>query len=77
MAGVVMKHVPASLAEQQKHPFRWAVGSHSRISRAAMFAREINCLIARDGHPGPYRQDDPARRRYLRARLAVSVSGIG
>jgi hypothetical protein len=53
MAGAVMEHVPASLAEQQKHLFRWAVASDSRIDRAAMFAREINCLIAGDGHPNP------------------------
>jgi hypothetical protein len=54
MAGAVMEHVPASLAEQQKHPFRWAVASNSRIDSAAMFAREINCLIAGDGHPNPF-----------------------
>jgi hypothetical protein len=53
MAGAVMKHVPAFLAEQQKNLFRWAVASNSRINRAAMFAREINCLIAGDGHPNP------------------------
>jgi hypothetical protein len=53
MAGVIMEHVPASLAEQQKHLFRWAVASDSRIDRAAMFACEINCLIAGDGHPNP------------------------
>jgi len=53
MASAVMEHVPASLAEQQKHLFRWAVASDSGIDRAAMFAREINCLIAGDGHPQP------------------------
>jgi hypothetical protein len=53
MAGAVMEHIPASLAEQQKHLFRWAVGSDSRIDRAAMLARKINCLIAGDGHPNP------------------------
>jgi hypothetical protein len=53
MVGVVMEHVPASLAEQQKHLFRWAAASDSRIDRAAMFAGEINCLIAGDGHPNP------------------------
>src|SRR5215510_13440410 len=53
MAGVIVEHVPASLAEQQKHLFRWAVASDSRIDRAAMFAREINCLIAGDGHSNP------------------------
>ena len=53
MAGVIMEHVPASLAEQKKHLFRWAVASNSRIDRAAMFAREIDCLIADDGHPNP------------------------
>jgi len=39
MAGAVMEHVPAFLAEQQKLLFRWAVASDSRIDRAAMFAR--------------------------------------
>jgi hypothetical protein len=53
MAGAVMEHVPASLAEQQKHLFRCAVASDSRIDRAAMFARKINCLIAGDGHSNP------------------------
>ena len=63
MTSAVMEHVPASLAEQENHPFHWAVATDSRIDRAAMFAREINCLIAGDGHPNPYRQDDPARER--------------
>ena len=53
MASVIMEHVPASLAEQQKHLFRWAVAPDSRIDRAAMFAREMNCLIAGDGHSNP------------------------
>jgi hypothetical protein len=53
MTGAVMEHVPASFAEQQKHLFRWTVASDSRIDRAAMFAREINCLIAGDGHSNP------------------------
>ena len=53
MAGAVMKHVSAFLAEQHKHLFCWTVASNGRIDRAAAFAREINCLIAGDGHPNP------------------------
>jgi hypothetical protein len=55
MAGVVMERVPASLAEQQKHPFSWTVASDSRIDRAAMFP---------DGCPSAYVywDDNPGRR---------------
>ena len=53
MAGVVIEHVPASLAEQQKHLFRGAIASNSRIDCAAMRAREMECLIAADGHSNP------------------------
>jgi hypothetical protein len=70
MAGAVMEHVPASLAKQQKRLFRWAVGSDSRIDSAAMFAREINCLIAGDGHSQPL-TDKMTRPR------AMPVSAVG
>jgi hypothetical protein len=53
MAAVVMEHVPASLAEQQKHLFRCAIASNSQIDCAAMRAREMDRLIAADGHSNP------------------------
>jgi len=36
MAGAVMEHVPAFLAEQQKHLFRWAVASNTDFPISAL-----------------------------------------